>query len=166
MGEQLVGISFRLMEKGLMSSLKLALKGAFWGSKSTFKGAKILTHKAIGSNKVSISKLEENGDSLQGVEVAKNEILGFDKYAKKYNLSYSLKQDSNDKSRYVLFVRVKDLDKLEHVVKEFINDKKLDNDSLDEKMKNAKEKAYHTNKSQSKQKNKSKGKSKTYQKGL
>ncbi len=158
LGEQFISFSFRATKGLSVKSLKMALKGVL----KTIGLGGHLGKSLLQSNQKGIKKLGANDTQLQGIEVSKSEIAGFNKYAKKYDLDFSIKHDKNDKSRYVLFIKAKDIDKLEHCAKEFINDKSLDNNSLVEKMDNAKEKAMNINKAKEKERtvNKSKGKSK------
>lgn len=150
MGEKVVSVAFRISGKltaaALKKTLSLLLEGALVGiDKAT-------------PNKQSISKLSRDGSQSQGIEVDKSEMCGFDKYAKKYHFNYSMIRQENDPEKYVLFFKSRDISKLEMATRDFVKDQTLDNNSLQEKVDQAREKAYAINKAHEKERTKSRSK--------
>jgi len=71
--------------------------------------------------KQSIKQLSK-GSSLSNVEITNDNIKAFEPYARKYNVSYSLKKDaSTDPPRWLIFFRSKDLDSMNAAFTEFTN---------------------------------------------
>jgi hypothetical protein len=149
LGEKVVSASFRASGRLTASVLKKALS-------ALVKGALIGIDK-VTPNQQSIAKLSRDGSQSQGIEVDKSEMCGFDKYAKKYHFNYTLMRQTNDPDKYVLFFKARDISKLEMATRDFVKDKTLDNDSLQEKVDQAREKAFNINKSREKERTKSRG---------
>lgn len=156
MAERVVGIGFNAGKTLTVGALMFALKKVL---KLLKLGANPLMEKNQ-VKKTSVKTLEKGGDTSTGLEVSKAEIGGFHRYAKKYNLDYCIKRDRNDPTRYVLMFKQKDMDKLELCIKEFVGDKSRDNNSLADKIQEAKERAMNFNKAREQTKSKSRGRAK------
>ncbi len=60
------------------------------------------------------------GAELTNIEITDNNIRSFEKVARKYGITYSLKKDrSSDPPRYLVFFRAKDVDVMEAAFKEY-----------------------------------------------
>lgn len=153
-GEKVVSVSFEAGKKLTTSALKKFLRGLL---KILKKGGSALFH----SNKKStIQKLEKDGSQLQGISVDANEIAGLSKYMKKYGVDFNITRHVSDKTQYTLFFKVHDISKFERASEDFLNDKTLDNDSLGEKIKKAREEAFSVNNARQKERTKTKSKGK------
>lgn len=156
LGERFVGFTFRVAGRLTAGTLKLACKGFI----SAIKGMHNNIHH---KGKQSIKSISNRSNGVKGVDVSKEELGGFHKIAEKYKLDYSLVRHKNDKHCYTLFVKEKDLDKLTHVVDDFVKDKTKNNNSLSEKLQKAKEQSINLQKARE-EKSKSKNKDKTKEK--
>lgn len=143
-----------LTVKGLVKALQKSIK--------IMKGV----DKTTNAGKQKIQTLEKYGDNLNAIEVNKTQITGFDKYARRYNLQYSIKSVKNESDKYIFFFKTKDLNKLESVINDCVKDKVLDNNTLEDKIKDAKEKAFKINQINAKNKAKTKSKSKSKSKEI
>lgn len=150
MGEKVVSVAFRATGKLTAAVLKKALS-------LLLKSALVGIDKAT-PNRQSITKLSRDGSQSQGIEVDKSEMCGFDKYAKKYHFNYSMVRQANDPEKYVLFFKMKDISKLEMATRDYVKDQTLDNNSLQGKVDEAREKAYSINKAHEKERSKSRSK--------
>lgn len=150
LGEKIISATFRSSGRLTASVLKKALS-------LLIQGALIGVDK-VTPNKQSIAKLSRDSSQAQGIEVNKSEMCGFDKYAKKYHFHYTLMRQTNDPDKYVLFFKARDISKLEMATRDFVKDRTLDNDSLQEKIDQAREKAFNINKLREKERTKSRGK--------
>lgn len=148
MGEKVVAVEFRATEKLTETTLK-KLFGALLAG-----GGKLIYHAT--SNKLNIHKLAGEGNQTQGIEVTKQEMRGFDKYAKKYHVWYSMTREKNDKSQYMFMFHLKDTDRLEKAMRDYFKDGR-DHTTLKEKMERAREEAFQVNQVRTKEKVKSKG---------
>jgi len=143
MGEKVVAVQFRAAEVLTGATLRkvfsriLALIGKL--------------HYHTTSNKINIHHLAGTGSQTQGVEVTKDEMHGFDHYAKKYHVWYSLTREKNDKQQYVFMFKLKDIDRLNNAMRDFFKDGR-DHTSLKEKMEHAREEAFHVNQATAKEK--------------
>ena len=151
LGEKVVSVQFRAGEKLTGAILKKLFHALIKG------GAKGLYHAT--SNEVNIHKLAGDGAQTHGIEVTKAEMQGFDRYAKKYHVFYSLTREKNDKSQYMFMFKLKDFDRLESAMKDYFKDD-LDHSSLQEKIEQAREKAFEVNKAHEREKEKSKTRAK------
>lgn len=145
MGEKVVAVGFRATEKLSLAALRKVI------GRIGKLGNKILYH--ITTNKESMQELSKAGSQVQGIPVDKNEIKGFDRYARKYGLEYSLLRMKNDINKYVFCFKVKDFDKLEMVYHDLSKDGKEHGD-LKEKIEQAREKAFTVNKAKKAEKKK------------
>ncbi len=70
--------------------------------------------------KQSIKQLMKQNSSLSNIEVTEQNIKQFERFAKKYNIDYALKQDtSNEKSRYLVFFKGRDVEVINLAFREF-----------------------------------------------
>lgn len=70
--------------------------------------------------KQSLSKMMKGGSELSNIEITDNNIRSFEKIARKYSISYSLKKDrSTDPPRYLVFFRAKDVDVMTAAFREY-----------------------------------------------
>ncbi|MVB11634.1 hypothetical protein CAFE_23560 [Caprobacter fermentans] len=147
LGEKVVEIHFRAAEKLTGAALRKVFGLLLAG------GGKIKYH--ITSNKQSIHKLAQYGNQTQGVEVSKDEMKGFDHYARKYHFEYSMCRKKNDKTQYIFIFKAKDADRLNNAARDWFKDGR-DHESIKEKIEQATEKARAYNVNQSHEKEKSK----------
>lgn len=156
MGEKVVSVTFREAGKLSAAALKKVLS-------SVLALVKAGTYR-LTPNKTSVSKLERDPSPTQCIEVTKKEMRGFDKYANKYHFEYSMMRQKNDHGLYVLMFNLNDFSKLEMATRDYIKDQSIDNNSLEEKIEHAREKAFNINKAareKTKEKSKSKGRSRS-----
>lgn len=156
LGEKVVSVQFRAAER-LTGAILQKLFGALLAG-----GGKIKYHAT--SNKESIHNLAKEGSQTQGVEVDKSEMQGFDRYARKYHFEYSMVREKNDKSQYIFTFKAKDMDRMEHAMRDFFKDGR-DHTTLKEKIEEAREKAYSVNQAREKEKSKDHTKSKGRNRG-
>ena len=70
--------------------------------------------------KVSMDKLIGKGGEISNIEITDKNIRSFEKYARKYNVTYSLKKDrSREPPRYMVFFKAKDISQMEAAFKEY-----------------------------------------------
>ena len=70
--------------------------------------------------KQSIKQLIKQNSALSNIEVTEQNIKQFERFAKKYNIDYALKQDtSNEKSRYLVFFKGRDVGVINLAFREF-----------------------------------------------
>ncbi len=155
MGQKVISVAFRVSGKLTAAVLKKALS-------MLLQGALVGVDKAT-PNKQSISKLSRDGSQSQGIEVNKSEMCGFDNYAKKYHFNYSMVRQKNDPEKYVLFFKARDISKLEMATRDYVKDQTIDNNSLQVKVDQAREKAFSINKAREKDITKSRSKNRSVQ---
>lgn len=113
------------------------------------KGAKIINERT--PNEIKMDRLSQDGNiQVQGMEVSKEQLAGFDQYAKRYGLEYSLIQEQNDPNHYFFVFRAKDISKVEMAAEDFLKDKTIDRGDLNERFEKAREQAIQFNKAQEK----------------
>ena len=85
MGEKVLTYGFRvtgkLSAKVLKGFLKLVVAKPVG---AVAHAAKNGVHQAVGTNKQNLEKLGKEGHQIQGIEVEKKQLAGFDQYAKQY----------------------------------------------------------------------------------
>ena len=70
--------------------------------------------------KQSMEKLMKQNCQITNIEVTDGNIKSFEKYARKYNIDFSLKKDTSvSPPRYYVFFKAKDKDQLQPAFKEF-----------------------------------------------
>ena len=76
--------------------------------------------KAFQPGKKTLNEMMREGAELTNIEITDNNIRSFEKVARKYGITYSLKKDrSSDPPRYLVFFRAKDVDVMEAAFKEY-----------------------------------------------
>lgn len=92
---------------------------------------------------VSLENLSQNQQAaIQGVEVKKERIAEFDRFAQKYGLQYTAIEEENDPNMVFLTFRQRDIDKLDMAVTDMLKDKTKSWNDLEDAMQQAKEKAF------------------------
>ena len=82
--------------------------------------AKKEAKKAFQPGKKTLNEMMREGAELTNIEITDNNIRSFEKVARKYGITYSLKKDrSSDPPRYLVFFRAKDVDVMEAAFKEY-----------------------------------------------
>ena len=163
LGDRVTALEFeaaKLTGKVLLRALKAGLKKI---AQLAGKEGKALAERAAPKEQ-SLHKLSKDGAQVQGSEVDRAEIAGFDRYARRYGLQYSLKRQKNDPQKYVLFFRTRDASRLDMAVRDAVKDGRLENDGLQDRIGKAKEKALTLNRGREKQRARMKVKGRT--KGL
>lgn len=145
LGERVAEVHFRAAEKLTGATLRKLFGVLLAG------GGKIVYHAT--SNKESIHKLAQYGSQTQGIEVSKSEMQGFDRYARKYHFEYSMIREKNDKTQYIFTFKAKDIDRMENACRDWFNDGR-DHTSLQEKIEQAREKAFNINQAHEKDRSK------------
>ena len=75
---------------------------------------------AVKQGKTSLRELQKGGASLSTIEVTDGNIKSFERTARKYGITFSLKKDkTQDPPRYIVFFRGKDVDVIQQAFKEF-----------------------------------------------
>lgn len=70
--------------------------------------------------KKTLNEMLRDGSQLSNIEITDNNIRSFEKVARKYGISYSLKKDrSSDPPKYLVFFRAKDVDVMTAAFKEY-----------------------------------------------
>lgn len=71
----------------------------------------------------SIKSLTKNGAAIENVEISGDNIGSFKKIARKYNVDFALKKDSNSEPpNWIVFFKCKDAKALDAAFKEYYND--------------------------------------------
>ncbi len=85
-------------------------------------------HKAVCHGKQNMKKLMAQNCKLSNIEVTDGNIKSFERYARKYNIDFSLKKDTSVcPSRYFVFFKARDADVMTAAFKEYTK-KNLDKD--------------------------------------
>ena len=80
----------------------------------------------VSKGKQSLKDLQSQGDELSNVEITDDNIKGFDRYARKYGVDYSLKKDGHtDPPRFYIFFKARDSKTMEAAFKEYVSVKKI-----------------------------------------
>lgn len=138
---------------------KIGAKGIAGTVNKLFKGSLWVIRKLQGQQGKNIKQLSKDGSQIDMLDpVDKEYTKGFKKYAKKYDVDYSIMRHKDDKSLYTVFFKCKDINKLEKSLEEFCKDKGLDKETLDEKLTLAKGKSQELEKAATKTKTKTKTK--------
>ena len=75
---------------------------------------------AVKQGKTSLRELQKGGAQLSTIEVTDGNIKSFERTARKYGITFSLKKDkTQDPPRYIVFFRGKDVDVIQQAFKEF-----------------------------------------------
>ena len=70
--------------------------------------------------KQSIKQLMKQNSALSNIEITDKNIKQFESFARKYNIDYALKKDtSEDKSRYLVFFKGRDVEVINLAFREF-----------------------------------------------
>ena len=92
---------------------------------------------------VSLENLSQNQRAaIQGVEVKKERIAEFDRFAQKYGLQYTAIEEENDPNMVFLTFRQRDIDKLDMAVTDMLKDRTKSWNDLEDAIQQAKEKAF------------------------
>ncbi|HEX3016241.1 MAG TPA: PcfB family protein [Caproicibacter sp.] len=156
MGERVVAVQFRAAEKLTGAVLKKLFGKLLEG------GAKLWYHAT--PNKMNIHKLAGDNGQTHGIEVTKEEMQGFDRYAKKYHVWYSLTREKNDKNQYMFMFKLKDFNRLESAMRDYFKDGR-EHAGLREKIEHAAQEALRVNEARAKNKVKEQVKSKVRNRG-
>lgn len=143
----------KVMAYGVRITGKLnaaALKTAFHAIGSYNKGRKELAEQDYANAKaretvLPVHELEQDGQ-LHGFELTAAQTCGFDAYAKKYGLQYSILQEENDPQMYVFFFRMRDAAKWEAAARDYIKDPHIEHGDLEQRIEKAKVEAMRINK--------------------
>ena len=102
-------ISARVLTEAIVQTMRnMETNEAHDGGQATYRG------------KVRLSELAPKGGELSNIEITDKNIRSFEKYARKYQVSYSLKKDrSREPPRYLVFFRAKDTTQMEAAFKEY-----------------------------------------------
>ncbi len=74
----------------------------------------------IQPGKTSLNSMMKEGSQLSNIEVTDKNIRSFEKTARKYGITYSLKKDrASDPPRYLVFFRARDVDVMTAAFKEY-----------------------------------------------
>ena len=111
---------------------------------------------AVSKGKQSLEKLMKQNCQLSNIEVTDGNIKSFERYAKKYNIDFSLKKDTSiSPPRYFVFFKAKDVDVMTAAFKEYTGStlEKDKKPSVRKKLEQAKERtAKHRGREKTKQK--------------
>lgn len=153
-----------LSEKMVVYSFRTSGRLTGKALKAFLKAVKKKSEKAINNltpNEVNMDRLSDSGNiQVQGMEVGKEQLAGFDQYAKKYGLEYSLIQEQNDPNHYFFVFRARDISKVEMAAEDFLKDKTADRGDLNERFERAREQALQFNKAREKEKTRSQSREK------
>ena len=73
--------------------------------------------------KQTLKAMQKRGQELTSIDITYDNIRSFERYARKYNVSYALKKDKNaDPPRYFVFFRAKDAAIMTAAFKEYAGD--------------------------------------------
>lgn len=115
---KIIAVTFDSMKKIPEESLAAALQKL----SELFEKEKSLKSIREYTGKQPIKQLLSSKSSLSSIKIDSTNIKGFDQYAKKYGVDYSLVKDKGT-DKYTVFFRAKDIDVLNHAFKEFAKDK-------------------------------------------
>ena len=102
-----------------------------------------MLHSNAKGGTVSLENLSQNqGAAIQGVEVKKERIAEFDRFAQKYGLQYTAIEEENDPNMVFLTFRQRDIDKLDMAVTDMLKDRTKSWNDLEDAIQQAKEKAF------------------------
>ena len=70
-----------------------------------------------------LKSLQKRGQELTSIDITRDNIKSFERYARKYNVSYALKKDKNaNPPRYFVFFRARDAAVMTAAFKEYAGD--------------------------------------------
>ena len=76
--------------------------------------------KIIQRGKTTMNKLTARGESLSNIEITDDNIISFERAARKYNIDFSLKMDkSMSPPKWLVFFKAKDADSMTAAFKDF-----------------------------------------------
>lgn len=140
MADRLVTFGIRTSGRTMSHGLALAAKKI---------AAELKEYREVQGGQVSQAKLSQGQrTTIQGVEVKPERIAEFDKFARKYDLQYSIIQQENDPGMVFLTFRQRDIDKLEMAATDMLKDKSRDWRDMGDLIERAREKAYAFNKAE------------------
>ena len=88
-----------------------------------YKTIDIKTSDTLKSGKQSLKSMKEQGAQLSTVKISEENIGDFERFAKKYEIDYSLKRDRDPEHPcYIVFFKVKDVDLLDAAFREYAAD--------------------------------------------
>jgi peroxiredoxin len=82
-------------------------------------------HKTVARGRLTLKKLQESRAELTSIAISDDNIKSFQKYARKYNVTYALKKDKQT-GKYYVFFKARDADSLHAAMSEFVAKKTLD----------------------------------------
>ena len=98
--------------------------------KAALKGMAMMKHKlTVGKNqkpvgKQTIKELIGQNQGVSNIDIAKTDLHGFEKYARKYGVDYAITKDRNAvPPKYMVFFKARDADALTAAFTEFSNQK-------------------------------------------
>lgn len=104
--------------------LKFALTKALAKMEQHKKQKTIEKNTAVYRGKQSMKKLMNQNCELSNIEITDKNIKSFEKYARKYNIDFSLKKDrSSVPPRYYVFFKARDVDVMKVAFKEYTAEK-------------------------------------------
>lgn len=114
----------------------------------------------VKQGKTSLKKLQAQGDSLSSIEITDKNIKSFERTARKYGLTFSLKKDAaQNPPKYVVFFRGKDADVINRAFTEFSGKeiKRANRPSIRQRLAKMRQKAQSQQQTREKVKEKDKG---------
>lgn len=115
-------ISARILKNAIIKALKAMEKLDGEARRSLqARQARAKAEKEEGyRGKISIGKLKKENKELSNIEITDQNIKSFEKYARKYEVEYSLKKDKSvNPPRYFVFFGAKDVDSITAAFKEY-----------------------------------------------
>ena len=82
-------------------------------------------HKTVAKGRQTLKKLQESGAELTSITISDDNIRSFQKYARKYHVTYALKKDRQTGKHFVFF-KARDTDSLHAAMTEFVEKKTLE----------------------------------------
>ena len=72
------------------------------------------------SGKQTVKELLGQGQGVTNLDIAKTDLRGFERVARKYGIDYAIRKDASvDPPKYLVFFKAKDADAMEAAFKEF-----------------------------------------------
>ena len=84
-------------------------------------------HKTVAKGRQSLKKLQESGAELTTITISDDNIRSFQRYARKYHVTYALKKDKQT-GKFFVFFKARDADSLHAAMTEFVEKKTIEID--------------------------------------